>query len=227
MLTDADLEEVLVWKERIETNIQSAIKCYKRISDNHLFEDKDLLAALARYIENTAESITQLDNLTNKELFAELIEIPVDSNEEEALTWKNLKGIRLRLAHKFWDMDHDIILNTVRDNFPVLEILFQRLLINENILQYDDTGTVTFERSHVSLAMNEGAEPPPFGKYFIAMQYYVAEGWTPVRVAFVENPKGFVSGVRFATLKQSEGGQAKVSHFRLQGKNRDEIYFLE
>lgn len=214
MLSNADLKNVLLWKERIESNIQAAIACYTRMNDNGLLDDEDLLAALARYVENTAEAITKLDDLTHGDLFAELFEVPIDSDASGALTWQNLKGIRIRLAHKFWETDASVLLSAVRDDFPGLETLFRLLLINQEILVGDE---VSFTLKGADFLFPDSATPPAFGDYAIVMLYFRGDGWHPWRVSAgeltlqVSNERRSGNPLRFVDLRKiDEKGATSV-----------------
>lgn len=225
VLTVDDLKQVLVWKERIETNIKDAVECYKRMEENSLFDDKDLLAALARYVENTGEAITQLDVLTHEKLFAMLTEVPVDDDEDGALTWKNLKGIRIRLAHKFWDTDYGIVLSTVRDDFPVLATLFFRLQINQSILREDASGQFTLKKSDLVRTVGTGVAPS-FGDYLTIATYSFA-GWQFVRLSLIEEPPGFISGMHYSIASQTDKNHLRLHCMHIQGKSTDVFYPLD
>ena len=128
-LGNDDLMRATVWLERAKENIHNALLCRSRMVDGGApLSDPDLCWALAKYVENTEESVKQLDNITHGLLLAELTEIPF-SDPDANLTWKNLKGMRERLAHRFWEIDHDVVLDTVMNDFPLLDDLFDCLYI--------------------------------------------------------------------------------------------------
>ena len=214
-----------MWKERIETNIQDAIKCYKRMDENDLLDDKDLLAALSRYVENTGEAITKLDEITHEVLFAMLTEVPVDNDEDGALTWKNLKGIRVRLAHKFWDTNNRILRNTVRDDFPVLATLFSRLLINRSILRDDTSVQITLQKSDLARTAGFG-DTPSLGEYSLIATYSVA-GWQLDRLSLVEEPPGYISGMFLSTASQTKDDRVRSRRMSIRGKRSKVLHSFD
>ena len=91
-----------------------------------LDEDRHEFWALVKYVENVQEALVQLDN-KNDTILPRLNEFPDRSDDYTETTWKSLKGMRSRLAHAFENIDHDILWDTVNDQFPVLEGLLRVL----------------------------------------------------------------------------------------------------
>ena len=94
-----------------------------------LDEDRHEFWALVKYVENVQEAVVQLDS-KNSTVLQKLIEFPERSDDRTQTTWKSLKGMRSRLAHAFEHIDHDILWDTVNNQFPTLERLLGVLLFN-------------------------------------------------------------------------------------------------
>ena len=65
-------------------------------------------------IEAIGESVKQIDNITHGELLQERPEIP----------WEDVIGIRNHIAHGYFDIDGDIVFNTIKKDLnPLLEAI--------------------------------------------------------------------------------------------------------
>ena len=70
------------------------------------------LAASCMLIEAIGEAYKKIDNETNGQLLPLYPDIP----------WRAVKGIRDRIAHGYFEIDADIIYETIKDNLsPLLE----------------------------------------------------------------------------------------------------------
>ena len=123
-MTKEKIAQVKLWLERMRINVSRAITLSERVSPDNLDESNDLFWSLVKYAENVQESAKQLDSINNR-IYPALIEF-----EEE--TWKNLKGMRDRLAHRFWDIDPQILKSTVTVDFPALLALLSSIMIIDN-----------------------------------------------------------------------------------------------
>ena len=128
-LTDADLEQVRSIAEKMRVNLVRATAICRETGKDILDEDRHEFWALVKYVENVQEAIVQLDN-KNDTILARLNEFPERSDDRTETTWKSLKGMRSRLAHAFENVDHDILWETVNNQFPVLERLLRVLQFN-------------------------------------------------------------------------------------------------
>ena len=128
-MTEAALEEVRSIAQRMRLNLARAIAICQETGKEILNEDRHEFWALVKYVENVQESIVQLDNRNNT-ILPKLIEFPESSDDRTQATWKGLKGMRSRLAHAFEHIDHDILWDTVNNQFPVLERLLGVLQFN-------------------------------------------------------------------------------------------------
>ena len=127
-MTEADLEEVRSIAQQMRLNLARAIAICRETGKEILDEDRNEFWALVKYVENVQESIVRLDN-KNSTILPKLIEFPESSDDRTQATWKSLKGMRSRLAHAFEHIDHEILWDTVNNQFPVLETLL-------NVLQF-------------------------------------------------------------------------------------------
>ena len=110
------------WLDRAKVNCLRAIELSKLLNkDEDLHEDNDLFWALAKYAENVEESLKQLDKI-NAAVYPKLIEL------DESL-WKDLRKMRERLAHAFWEIDPEVLWSTVTSDFVLVASLFHHLAI--------------------------------------------------------------------------------------------------
>lgn len=68
------------------------------------------LAASCMLIEAIGEGVKQIDKLTQSRLFDERPEIP----------WQDVIGIRNHIAHGYFDIDGDIVLDVIKNNLDEL-----------------------------------------------------------------------------------------------------------
>ena len=68
------------------------------------------LAASCMLIEAIGEGVKQIDKLTQSRLLDERPEIP----------WQDVIGIRNHIAHGYFDIDGDIVLDVIRNNLDEL-----------------------------------------------------------------------------------------------------------
>ena len=136
-MTEEKIAEVKTWLERMRVHAEKAISLSERISPRDMSESNDLFWSLAKYVENVEESAVQLDNI-NKDIYSELIEL------EEGL-WQDLKGMRSRLAHAFWDIDPEILQETVKTDFPLLLSLLSTMIVIEKPIDDNEQFSFQFE----------------------------------------------------------------------------------
>ena len=125
-LTDADLEQIRSIAQKMRVNLARATAICRDAGKDILDEDRHEFWALVKYVENVQEALVQLDN-KNDTILPRLNEFPEKSDDRAETTWKSLKGMRSRLAHAFENIDHDILWDTVNNQFPVLERLLRVL----------------------------------------------------------------------------------------------------
>ena len=123
-----EIMKVHTWLERMTINVARATNLSSRLSFTDMNESNDLFWALAKYTENVQECAKKLDCLNHNVLEA-LEEVPLKSDRGEDLTWKNMKGMRDIIAHRFWGIDQRVLWETTTKEFLVLRTLLSRLTI--------------------------------------------------------------------------------------------------
>ena len=132
LMDEKKIQAVVEWLERMKTHLKKSIELSEKSVPDGFDKDSDYFWALAKYAENVQECVTQLDKI-NKSIFPCLIEIPSKASSSDDLSWDGLKGMRIRLAHKFWNIDPDILWNTVRRDFPILMDFLNTLIVSLHI----------------------------------------------------------------------------------------------
>ena len=127
-ITEAQVGDLRTWLDRMQTHLGKAIVLSEHLDGNALSEDDDRFWALVKYVENVQECAIALDRM-KRSIFEALEEIPMISEQGTELNWSGLKGMRIKLAHKFWDIDPKILWVTVTQDFPVLRTLLSLLVV--------------------------------------------------------------------------------------------------
>ena len=146
-MDEQQISTVEVWVDRMKLNAERAIDLSGNLSLDDLGESNPLFWALAKLAENVEESITELDKLCPG-IYGCLIEIPVAGlpEQSEQLSWEALKGMRIHLAHKFWDIDAGILWRTVTEDFEKLTLLLNSLRVLREPHRGTDDIRVTVSR---------------------------------------------------------------------------------
>ncbi len=129
-MTQQNVSDVIVWLARMGDNMVKAVELSEILTADMLSEDNHLFWALVKYVENAQESAKQIDTI-NRRLFSELIEF-------DKSYWKSLRGMRDRLAHKFWDIDPKILWDTVRVDFALLLTLLSTMQVHDQPIDEDE-----------------------------------------------------------------------------------------
>ena len=127
-MTAADLEKIEKILQRMKIDLERSIKVCHETGRAILNEERHEFWALVKYTENVQEGIVQLDEI-NKTIFPRLIEFPERSAKRTETSWKDLKGMRSRLAHAFDNIDHEILWDTATHDFLRLAELLAILQI--------------------------------------------------------------------------------------------------
>jgi uncharacterized protein with HEPN domain len=168
--------------ERMHLHADRAIKLSSRLSLENLNESDDLFWALVKYTENVEEAGIQIDKI-NKELYPALIEVDED-------TWSDLKGMRSRLAHAFWNIDPTILWETVTKDFPVLVALLSNLMIYDEPARDGETRSFYFKTEHLLRLPDVNGGPPFEAGQSIVMVSFFHDGQPHVfRAGHVGNGK--------------------------------------
>lgn len=125
-MTQKNVSDVILWLDRMTNYAIRAVRLSEGMKPCSLVEGNDSFWALVKYVENAQESAKQIDNI-NGGFFAELIEF--DENY-----WKSLRRMRDRLAHKFWDVDPEILWETVRIDFVHLLSLLLTIRVVDHLV---------------------------------------------------------------------------------------------
>lgn len=186
LVTDKNLSDARNWLIRANENIHLALSLAARMSKEPAGRsDLDLRVALAKYAENVAEAITQLDKSTGGTLLEALVEIPMEG-KNDSLTWADLKGMRIRLAHKFWEIDHEIVWQTVTNEFPAVGDLFACVHIADTVfdMRTDEGLVYTFSTDlfkQIKYPLEELGDDYSPGKFIIVALYDRTGGWLLAR----------------------------------------------
>ena len=135
-MTEEKVAQVQQWFSRMQFYLHKAVILSAKMDETQLSTDNDLFWALAKYAENVQECAVQLDNI-NDSIFPCLAEFPMKSENKE-LSWDGLKGMRSRLAHRFWDINPTVLWNTVTRDFPELDDLLGSLCMSNVMADFED-----------------------------------------------------------------------------------------
>ena len=98
---DTAISDILEWNKDIKT------------ADDYLITSDGMrtLAATSMLLEAIGEGFKRIDKITNGTLLAQCPEIP----------WRQVKGLRDHIAHGYFDIDTDIIWDTVSTELSALQ----------------------------------------------------------------------------------------------------------
>ena len=136
-MTPENIAAVKTWLERMQVNADRAIRLSERMSPDEVTDTNDLFWSLAKYTENVQESVVKLDEV-NKRIYPSLIEF-------DEKTWSDLKGMRSRLAHAFWNISPQILWSTVTEDLPKLLALLSSIIVVPNPVSDGEEFSVVFE----------------------------------------------------------------------------------
>ena len=107
---DAAIDQLQDWNSKVRT-----------VDDYYLSSDgMQKLAASCMLIESIGEGVRQIDKLTDGNLLPERPEIP----------WVDVIGIRNHIAHGYFDIDGDIVLNVIKEKLQPLQEAVKYFLQN-------------------------------------------------------------------------------------------------
>jgi uncharacterized protein with HEPN domain len=114
--------KVIAIFQQIETAINQLLewnRLVKTVDDYYLSSDgMQKLAASCMLIEAIGESVRQIDKITDGELLPDRPEIP----------WEDVIGIRNHIAHGYFDIDGDIVLEVIQKELKPLQDAVQYFL---------------------------------------------------------------------------------------------------
>lgn len=97
--------------------IESYLKPIKNFEQFLLSENKITRDAVVRQLEIIGEA--------SKSISAETKE------KTNLLPWKEISGMRDKLIHEYFEVDYEIVWNTVKDDLPPLKNLIEKLLTGQ------------------------------------------------------------------------------------------------
>ena len=124
--------------QRMKLDTKRAIELCRENGRKVLCEDHHEFWALVKYTENVQEGIKQLDDI-NRAIFPKLVEFPSESSSRAETSWKDLIGMRDRLAHAFHKIDHEILWCTATQDLPRLDALLgvlQVVIVEHNAVSF-------------------------------------------------------------------------------------------
>ena len=109
-----DKELVRETIQLLEKTLEILLKRVSGITSVHDFLDTEngviLLDSVCMKLIAVGESVKNLDKITDKEL---LVKYP-------AVNWKDVMGMRDIIVHHYFDVDPDVVLQTLREDIPLL-----------------------------------------------------------------------------------------------------------
>mgnify|MGYP000459452015 FL=1 len=109
-----DKELVRETIQLLEKTLEILLKRVSGITSVHDFLDTEngviLLDSVCMKLIAVGESVKNLDKITDKEL---LVNYP-------AVNWKVVMGMRDIIVHHYFDVDPDVVLQTLREDIPLL-----------------------------------------------------------------------------------------------------------
>lgn len=98
----------------IEETLETLLKRTSGISSVHDFLDTEngviLLDSVCMKLIAVGESVKNLDKITGKEVLGRY----------PAVNWKDVMGMRDIIVHHYFDVDPDVVLQTLREDIPLL-----------------------------------------------------------------------------------------------------------
>ena len=173
-MTATRIDQVKDWLHRMESNLSKAIALSDKLQGDALDDGDDNFWALVKYAENVQECAVQLDNM-DRSILEALEEVPITSEGGDDLNWDGLKGMRVHLAHKFWNIDSQMLWETATRDFPVLRNLLGLLIVAD---PSEVPGAVAFSfraRKFRLLPVSEPGDASTLGNSLI-MMFFDDEG---------------------------------------------------
>ena len=154
----------------MKTNVDRTINLSSRLSPEQLYESNDLFWALVKYAENVQECAVQLDNM-DLSILESLEEVPLKSESGEDLTWSNLKKMRNRLVHSFWDINRCTLWDTATRDFPALQTLLSRLVIGHSTIDPDSPVYEITKQDLEELPLSKSEDESTLGNSLILISF--------------------------------------------------------
>ena len=173
---------------------QSALRVIDRIHDSDDLQDRDLLTALKKYVEDACEAITVVDNKlkdNGSSLESLLFEIPNKTSDDE-VSWRNVIGRRIVIAHKLLTVDDErVYTEAVRDFGSLYQLLSKIYFVPVKTDWASDEGFSPLFRMDAlrNLAPSGYGQAPDIGESLIFICEDKIEGFLSFRLGRTEDNK--------------------------------------
>lgn len=182
--TCVQLEEFMSSAAR---NAQSALHVIERMGGSDNRQDRDLITALKKYVEDSCEAIKVADNKlkdNGSSLESLLFEIPDDTLDDE-VSWRNLIGRRDVIAHRLLTVDDNrVYVEAVRD-FGLLHQLLSKVYFAPVKTSFASSqGFMPFFKANIltRLAPSRPGDTPSIGQSLIFVCEDADEGFLSFRM---------------------------------------------
>ena len=182
--TCIQLEEFMASGAR---NTQNALGVIERMGGSDNRQDRDLLTALKKYVEDSCEAIKVVDNKlkdNRSSLESLLFEIPNDTLDDE-VSWRNLIGRRDVIAHRLLTVDDNrVYMEAVRD-FGLLDQLLSKVyFVPVKTTFASNKGFMPLFKARIlrRLAPSRAGEIPSIGQSLIFVCEDIDEGIVSFRM---------------------------------------------
>ena len=192
-------------------NAQGALHVIERMGGSDNRQDRDLITALKKYVEDSCEAIKVADNKlkdNGSSLESLLIEIPDETLEEE-VSWRNLIGRRDVIAHRLLTVDDNRVYGEAVRDFGHLHQLLSKVYFvpvktnfasNQGFMPLLKTTTLTV------LAPSRAGETPSIGQSLIFVCEDICEGFLSFRMGRSINNRVLLASSRTGELQFSMYG---------------------
>ena len=116
-----DKELVIETLEQIELVVENLLESTTNLSDiNELLTSADGMLRLNGICMSfiiIGEEVKRIDRYTDEKFLPNYPSIP----------WKNIKGMRDRIAHGYFEIDADVVFDTLKNNMPPLLTVIKQM----------------------------------------------------------------------------------------------------
>jgi uncharacterized protein with HEPN domain len=121
-----DKEIVINVLNNIKWSIETILKRSDKIDnyEDFLKDDtgREKLDSICMQLINIGEALKEIDKISSNELL----------NHYPEIDWKAAKGMRDILTHHYFDVDAEIIFDTINDKLPALKETINKIISNLN-----------------------------------------------------------------------------------------------
>lgn len=168
-------------------NAQSALDVIERIGHSDNDQDRDLITALKKYVQDSCEAIKVVDTKlkdNGSSLESLLFEIP-DNTSGDEVSWRNLIGRRDVIAHKLLTLDDNRVYMEAGRDFGLLHQLLSRVYFAPTKTSFvSSQGLSPLFRTEIvtRLAPSKPGETPSIGQSLIFVCEDTDEGFASFRM---------------------------------------------